>query len=97
MDKERFTQIDRWLTETLRYGSTILLTLDELHRRAANQQFEKQELLWVAFTASKRIQRGASIYRYEVDRTETGIFVGLNDESEDARRNKRRRKQQRPG
>ena len=94
MDEERFTQIDHWLTRTLRYGSTMLLTLDELHRRAANQQFGKQELLWVASTARKRIRHGPSIYRFEVGRSETGIFVGLSDESENAHWNKRRRKEE---
>ena len=91
MEEERFTQIDRWLTRTLRYGCPMLVTLDDLHRRAANQQFEKQELLWVASNARKSIRHGQSIYRFEVDRTDTGIFVSLNDESEDAHWKKRRR------
>ena len=58
------------------------LTVDELYRRVRNQQYGKQELLWVASTAKKSIRHGLSMYRFVVDRNETGIFVGLNDESE---------------
>ena len=85
MEENRFTEIDRWLTRTLRHGLRgLFASVDELHRQATDQQFGKQELLWVANNARKRIRRGQIIYRFEVERTETGIFVSLNEESEDA-------------
>ena len=91
MDDERFDCVDRWLTRTLRYDSTMLLSLDELQRRARKRPYGKAELLYVAITARKTIRRGPSMYRYEVDRNETGVFVSLNDESEGAHFCKRRR------
>ena len=94
MEKNRFTEIDRWLTRTLRHGLRgLFATVDELHRQAADQQFGKQELLWVANNARKRIRPEQLIYRFEVDRTETGIFVSLNEESEDDHWKKRRRRE----
>ena len=95
MEENRFTEIDRWLTRTLRHGLRgLFASVDELHRQATDQQFGKQELLWVANNARKRIRRGQIIYRFEVERTETGIFVSLNEESEDAHWKKRRRKEE---
>ena len=63
MDDERFDCVDRWLTKTLRYDSTMLLSLDELQRRARKRRYGKAELLYVAFTARKTIRRGPSLYR----------------------------------
>ena len=91
MDKGRFAEIDRWLTQTLRYGRASVLTVDELHLRAATRHFGRRELLWVATTARKRLRHADFIYRFEIERTATGILVSLNDESEDAHLNKRRR------
>ena len=92
MNTKRFRQIDRWLTRTLRYDSTMPLTVDELYRRARNIEYGKQELLWVASTATKSIPHGPSMYRFVVDRNETGIFVGLNDKSEQYHWTKRQRR-----
>ena len=84
MEDKRFECVDRWLTKTLRYDSTMLLSVDELQRRARKREYGKLELLYVAFHARKKIRRGPSMYRYDVDRNETGVFVCLNDESEGA-------------
>ena len=97
MDDERFDCVDRWLTKILRYDSTMLLSLDELQRRARKRRYGKAELLYVAFTARKTIRRGPSMYRYEVDRNETGVFVSLNDESEVAHWSKKRRTKEESG
>ena len=83
MNTKRFQHVDRWLTRILRHDSTMPLTLDELYRRACNLKFGKQEILWVASTATKSIPHGPSMYRFVVERNETGIFVGLNDKSEE--------------
>ena len=64
MEENRFTEIDRWLTRTLRHGLRgLFASVDELHRQATDQQFGKQELLWVAHEARKRIRHGPSICR----------------------------------
>ena len=57
---------------------------DLFWRTGTDQPIGKQELLWVATNATKRLRRGQLIYRFVVERTETGIFVGLNEESEAA-------------
>ena len=82
MNAKRFQQVDHWLTKTLRYSSTIPLTVEELYRRASKLEFGKQEILWVASTATKSIPRAPSIYRFVVERCETGLFVSLNATSE---------------
>ena len=95
MEENRFTEIDRWVTRTLRHGLRgLFATVDELHRQAAEQQFGKQEILWVASNARKRIRPEQLIYRFEVDRSSSaGIFVSLNEESEDDHWKKRRRRE----
>ena len=82
MHAKRFQRIDHWLTKTLRYNSTASLTVEELYRRAYKLEFDRQEILWVASTATKSIPRGPSIYRFVVERCETGLFVSLNAKSE---------------
>ena len=82
MEPERFNRIDRWLTRSLRYGSRILLSLDELQRRASNQHYEELEFLYVASSAMKEIRHGATVCRYVVDTNETGVFIRLDNESE---------------
>ena len=94
MNTKRFQHVDRWLTRVLRYDSTMPLTLDELYRRACKLKFEKQELLWVASTATKSTPHGPSMYRFIVERNETGIFIGLNDKSEEQHRMKKRRREE---
>ena len=94
MNTKRFQHVDRWLTRVLRYDSTMPLTLDELYRRACKLKFEKQELLWVASTATKSIPHGPSMYRFVVERNETGIFIGLNDESEQQHWMRKRRREE---
>ena len=94
MDVKRFHLLDKWLTRTLRYDSTISLSLDELHRRASDKQYRQQELLFVAFTPRKSIRGRPSLFRYVVERNETGVFVGLNEESEIVHDTKKRRKEE---
>ena len=94
MDVERFHLLDKWLTATLRYHSTIPLSLDELQRRARDKLYREQDLLFVAFTSRKRIRGCPGLFRYLVERNETGVFVGLNRESEIVHARKRQRKEE---
>ena len=96
VNDELFEQIDRWLTTVLRYYSTRPLSVDELYQRAKQfpQKFGKPELLWVASTATKHRPRGPSMYRFVVERNETGIFIGLNGESEQQHWMRKRRREE---
>ena len=98
MNDELFQHIDHWLTTVLRHYSTMPLSVDELYRRAKQyrraRKFGKPELLWVASTATKRRPRGPSMYRFVVERNETGIFIGLNGESEQQHWMRKRRREE---
>ena len=94
MDDEPFTHIDHWLTKVLRYHSTRPLSVDELYQKAKHK-FGKPEILWVASTATKHRPCGPSMYRFVVERNETGIFIGLNGESEQQHWMKKRRREER--
>ena len=100
MEDERFNKLDIWLAGTLRYHAQMPLSLDELLRRAYGHRkpsccfpILEKDLLWVAFLSRKKERGCTGVFRYSVERNETGVFVGLNPASEVLHLRKRKRQQ----